>query len=341
MRNNGDWLNRVMEIDHPVRVNEDGSVTDHGITVYAPESVIETTHDGSVLQKHQDGWTARMRLRGWEPLAGYSSEYLNRGAIMHACESIGSMLERDILATPGIWVAVTVECLRGYPDDAGEDYDPENHTCGVCADTPGDGEPAGWAVLHMDDGPETASYVMTATHPWPPKPADFADEPRVTLTEARNRVPFWGIAHFGPPRIVRVTDLAVMPVRAPEWESAGTEEPGDKQRDLDIRIEDPARTGFWGLIGPSSPDEGHDWSVIDGEDGETIASGHADDEDTARAAVAAWELRHSVIPAQPCTIDPRCSQPWPHTGRHDTRRQHTDEVTEPGTNTQDGPCGDL
>jgi hypothetical protein len=32
---NDDWLNSVMEFDHPVRVNEDGSVTGRGIQVFA------------------------------------------------------------------------------------------------------------------------------------------------------------------------------------------------------------------------------------------------------------------------------------------------------------------
>lgn len=97
-------LNDVMEFDHVVMVRDDGTVTDGPAGVYAPE-----LFDGELMGE------------GWELLDGYSGQYRYSGPIMHSSEYIGGSMERDILAEPGMYVA-----LVDYPSD--------------------DGEPDGWAV---------------------------------------------------------------------------------------------------------------------------------------------------------------------------------------------------
>lgn len=97
-------LNDVMEFDHVVTVHDDGTVTDGPAGVYAPE-----LSDGELTDPR------------WELLNGYSGQYCYSGPIMHASEYIGGGMERDILDTPGVYVA-----LVDYPSD--------------------DSEPEGWAV---------------------------------------------------------------------------------------------------------------------------------------------------------------------------------------------------
>ena len=60
----------------------------------------------------------------WELLDGYSGQDRYSGPIMHASEYVGGRMERDILATPGVYVALVDYCL--------DDSDPE-----------------GWAVARM------------------------------------------------------------------------------------------------------------------------------------------------------------------------------------------------
>jgi hypothetical protein len=131
---------------------------------------------------------------------------------MHASEYVGGGLEDHIRETPGLWVAVVVSCLPDEDPEDPEDHDPEG--CEACErrDT-GDFEPAGWAVLHMDDSPETESYVIslepgeiTRTYTGKLERADLATA-RTVAAVAR------GILQE-PVRIVRVTDLAVMPDEA-------------------------------------------------------------------------------------------------------------------------------
>lgn len=114
-----DWqtLNAIMEFDHVIRVHRDGSVTDEPGTS-APEA-----WDGEV----SEGWTL---LNGYSGQCGYS------GPIMHASEYIGGRMARDILAEPGVYVAIL-----DYPSD--------------------DPEPTGWAVAQLNASvvPESASYV--------------------------------------------------------------------------------------------------------------------------------------------------------------------------------------
>lgn len=116
-------LNGIMEIDHVVRVNDDGTVSDQP-DIYAPE-----LHDGTV----SDGWTL---------MDGYSAQYGYSGPVMHASEYIGGRLAADILATPGVYVAVAnYATTPDDADDADDATDPDD-------EAPDDID--GWAVARKD-----------------------------------------------------------------------------------------------------------------------------------------------------------------------------------------------
>lgn len=95
-------LNDIMEFDHVIQVLEDGIVL-HIKDVYAPE-----LRDGE-LHQHWEG-------PQWTLLDGYSGQYGYSGPLMHQSEVISGGMERDILAIPGLYVA-----LANYPLD---DSDP-------------------------------------------------------------------------------------------------------------------------------------------------------------------------------------------------------------------------
>jgi hypothetical protein len=117
-----DTLDERMELGHVIRVRADGSVTDeHG--VYAPEVYSATDQIGQFVGLDtRDG--------GWSLMEGYTGQYGYRGPVMHASEHIGGRMAEDILATPGLYVAVVVNVL---------------------SDTEEDPEPAGWAVAYRED----------------------------------------------------------------------------------------------------------------------------------------------------------------------------------------------
>lgn len=83
-----DTLNDVMEFDHVIRVHADGSVSDVD-GIYAPN-----LQDGELDDK------------SWSLMNGYSGQYGYSGPEMHASEYIGGGMARDILATPGLYVAI-------------------------------------------------------------------------------------------------------------------------------------------------------------------------------------------------------------------------------------------
>lgn len=103
-------VNDIMEFDRVIEVHEDGSITDRN-DLYAPSLL-----DGIVSD-------------GWELLNGYSGQQSYTGPIMHESEFIGGDMARDILDTPGIYVAL-VSC--------NSDLDTEDET-GV----------DGWAVARL------------------------------------------------------------------------------------------------------------------------------------------------------------------------------------------------
>lgn len=83
-----DNLNDIMSFDHVIQVHADGAVTEPS-GVYAPE-----LHDGEI-----EG-------REWTLLTGYTGQYGYRGPIMHDSEYVGGYLADDILAEPGVYVAL-------------------------------------------------------------------------------------------------------------------------------------------------------------------------------------------------------------------------------------------
>src|SRR5688572_20005269 len=95
-------LNDIMEIDHVIRVHEDGTVTWER-EVYAPE-----LFDGE-LHQH---WESPQ----WSLMDGYSGQQGYSGPLMHQSEVIGGGMERDILAQPGLYVALT-----NYPADGSDE----------------------------------------------------------------------------------------------------------------------------------------------------------------------------------------------------------------------------
>ena len=116
-----DKLSDLMDFDHVIQVHPDGTVTEPD-DVYAPEL---------------DGGTVQMGYGKWSLLAGYTGQYSYNGPIMHSSEFIGGRLARDILDTPGMYVAVV-----------------------VWADDPND-EPAGWAVAFREtDNPLCGWYAL-------------------------------------------------------------------------------------------------------------------------------------------------------------------------------------
>lgn len=88
-------LNHLMEFDHVIQVNEDGSVTEPR-DIHAPE-----LYDGLLASS-----------AGWRLMDGYSGQYCYSGPMMHQSEYIGGRMALDILDTPGYYVA-----LVNYDDE--------------------------------------------------------------------------------------------------------------------------------------------------------------------------------------------------------------------------------
>lgn len=124
-----DNLNAVMEFDHVVRVDSDGTVTDAEADIYAPD--VHDNLDGSVLVMSPHG------SKPWALMNGYSGQDRYAGPVMHASEYIGGKMADDILATPGLYVSVMVYCnVEDVEDDEDDDVNV-----------------SGWAVAYItDDG---------------------------------------------------------------------------------------------------------------------------------------------------------------------------------------------
>lgn len=123
-------LNDAMELNHAVQVQSDGGVVDGPDGVYAPDLYVHLDEAGQEPGGADDDLRQQARAQGWELMSGYTGQYGYRGPVMHASEVIGGRLQGDVLATPGLYVAVPVEVAPW-----GE------------ADT----EPAGWAVARRVD----------------------------------------------------------------------------------------------------------------------------------------------------------------------------------------------
>lgn len=95
-------LSDIMEFDHVIQVHEDGSITDAPQNVWAPSLYDDDLDDSR-----------------WTLMQGYSAQWSYCGPIMHASESIGGNLERDIRETPGYYVALVNVDLDNEEAEAG------------------------------------------------------------------------------------------------------------------------------------------------------------------------------------------------------------------------------
>ena len=114
-----DKLNAVMEFDHVVTVNEDGTVSDGPSGIYAPD-----------LLDHEVSDPTR-----WAPVGNYTSQQ-GGGWLMHNCESIRGQMARDILAEAGTYVAV----VAYWSPDENDDHADEEGAI-----------PEGWALFRLID----------------------------------------------------------------------------------------------------------------------------------------------------------------------------------------------
>lgn len=112
-------LNKVMEFDHPVVVDEHGNVTDAPDNVYAPEIYVDTDEDGQILAEHESEMIRYVESQGWTLLTGYTGQYGHNGPMMHASEFIGGGMAEDILGEPGTYVTLVIETFDDSEDAAG------------------------------------------------------------------------------------------------------------------------------------------------------------------------------------------------------------------------------
>lgn len=123
---NTQTLNDLMQIDHVIRVNADGSI-DEPTGVYAPELSIGCDDDGQISEEDDQDMIDYAQQVGWTLLTGWTGQEGYRGPLMHASEYVGGALEQHIRDTPGLWVATAI-----YTDD----------------DSNGDNDLAGWVLAY-------------------------------------------------------------------------------------------------------------------------------------------------------------------------------------------------
>lgn len=100
-------LNDQMDFDHVIRIDVHGNAIDVA-GVYAPDVYVQCADDdcGSITAEAEAEMIASVERQGWELMTGYTGQYLYHGPIMHVSEYVGGGLERDIRATPGLYVIV-------------------------------------------------------------------------------------------------------------------------------------------------------------------------------------------------------------------------------------------
>lgn len=145
-------LNSVMEFDHPILVTLDGIVRD--------AAAGEAPYFGGITDESDDDYSTQLP-GGFNLMRGYTGQYGYRGPVMHAAEFIGGGMAWDILASPGIYVALVVD---GECDDC---VDAE--TSDDCESCMGETEPAGWAVAYRSlelcpCGPDASPNGMGGQH---------------------------------------------------------------------------------------------------------------------------------------------------------------------------------
>lgn len=153
-RGANDSLDALMQMDHVIRVDDDGLVHDDVQGVYAPEINMETTDDGSILAEHDAALIADLERAGWTAETGWTGQYGNHKGdpVMHTSEFIGGRLAEHIVGTPGYWVACMVEVdSEVCPNDS--PICTLSVPCATCLDGSGEErerETAGWVILHRD-----------------------------------------------------------------------------------------------------------------------------------------------------------------------------------------------
>lgn len=133
-------LNDLMEMEHVIRVEDDGTITENVPGVYAPESVINADWDrygdAHVLNEHRKEFREGMKRAGWEMVRPRRAFGTYGDGFMDSAEYIGGFLEEDLRETPGVYVAVVIGVLAQEDDDRYDNEDPE---------------PYGWTVLRKVD----------------------------------------------------------------------------------------------------------------------------------------------------------------------------------------------
>jgi hypothetical protein len=127
-------LNEHMQIEHVIRIREDGKAED-ATGVHAPESTIEAHWDeygmADILKEDEDAYVESLGVQGWTVMRGWSCGYLSGNSpLMHPSEYIGGRLAEHIRENPGLYVALSVSICPQHED--------------------GESELAGWAVAFRD-----------------------------------------------------------------------------------------------------------------------------------------------------------------------------------------------
>lgn len=118
-----DELNGYMEFEHVIYSNGRGAIA-HVEGLWAP-----TAH---MYEDGEGDWTTEFEAgqNRWQLMTGYSGQHGYNGPWMHQSEFIGGGMARDILATPGFYVAI-------YPSATDINNDPA--------------EPDTWAVAYISE----------------------------------------------------------------------------------------------------------------------------------------------------------------------------------------------
>lgn len=121
-------LNNVMEFDYVIRVNADGSIDDG---IETPGSHTPELRDDALEPSSS-------AVDKWELMDGYSGQQGYSGPMMHSSEYIGGRMADDILAAPGLYVALVNYTTpdESVPEAERDAYD----------------EICGWAVARILDG---------------------------------------------------------------------------------------------------------------------------------------------------------------------------------------------
>jgi hypothetical protein len=109
-------LNEAMEFDSVIFSFGDGRIAD--VTgIWAPVYAQYQDEHGEWLDPVIEG----ANEAGWTLMSGYSGQHQYAGPWMHQSEFIGGRMAEDILATPGIYVAVYPSVI----DENDEQQDPD------------------------------------------------------------------------------------------------------------------------------------------------------------------------------------------------------------------------